>query len=256
MKVSRLLSLIMVAVIFVGSVTPVIAAADSVRVIVDNKSGAAGKLTLSGPERYSFDLKAGKNRLEVEKGIYSYSFYGCGRYTYGTFNVNKNNAKLTVDCASTVDAGMATLKINNRSGKEFTITLTGTAYYYFTVKVGANVFQVKPGQYIYSHSACTDTETGKLNVNAKGATLNIKKCPASKGSSSVSSGMRIKFVNETGAEMTLYMYGTTSYVFKIPPGKSTVRVLPGTYSYTMVRACGTHSGTIKVSQPFRWIWWC
>jgi hypothetical protein len=256
MKATRIISFIMVAVIFLVTVTPVIAAGDSVKVVVENKSGSAGQLTLSGPQRYTFDLKAGKNRLEVEKGVYSYSFFGCGRYTYGTFNANKTNAKLTVDCVSTVDTGLVSLKVNNRSGKEFTMILSGTAYYYFTVKIGANVFQVKPGQYTYTHYACTDEETGKVSVNAKGANLNIKKCPASKGSTSSSVGMRIKFVNLTGAEMTLYLYGATSYTFKIPPGRSTVRVMPGTYSYTMIRSCGVHSGTIKINKPIIWTWWC
>lgn len=257
MNRSRIATLGILFIFLVVNVIPVVAAGTTAKVTVDNKTGSAAKITLWGPYYYSFDLRMGKNRFEIEKGTYNYSFYACGRYYYGTFKANRTGAKLELECISAAEAaGTLPLKVNNRTGNEFVLKLTGDGFYWLTVKPGVNVFQVKLGTYTYSHNACGEEETGKLIVKGKkGVSLNLNRCKVSK-EKTAAKGIRIKIVNQTGGTMTLYLRGDTYLTFTLPPGNTQIQVPSGSYSYTMVTPCGTAYGTLNVRKPIKWTWTC
>lgn len=254
MKRKTVISILVLIVLLVSAI-PAFGADGSVRVVVDNKSDSAGKLTLSGPQYYSFDLKIGKNRFNVVSGTYNYTFFGCGSYHYGSFNATQNNAKLALDCEAAAGTETIPFKINNQSGEEFSLTLTGDGYYRFTVKKGANAFEIKKGQYTYSYNACDQDESGKLKMKAKGANLKIKKCKAQAANASTS-GMRLKLRNDTGGDSVIYLSGPSSYTFNAPSGRSTVRVDSGPYSFTIMTRCGPINGTINMNKPMILTYWC
>lgn len=253
MKIKSILVFVVAAALMMSSI-PASAADGSVKIVVDNKSDSAGKLTISGPQYYSFDLKAGKNRFNVVSGTYSYSFFGCGRYQYGSFDAARNNARLTLDCQAAAGAEMVPLKVNNQSGSEFTLTLSGDGYYRFTIKKGANAFEIKAGQYSYSYDACGSQESGKLKSNAKGANLNIKKCAASRAGSS--KGISVSITNNTGGTLTFYVSGTGSHSYTVPPGKTSFQVPAGTYQYRATAWCGSITGNLKANGRYRFTYTC
>lgn len=257
MNRSRIITLGIVFVFLLVNVIPVIAAGSTVKVIIENKSESSATLTLWGPYHYLFNLRAGKNRFEIEKGLYNYTYFGCGRYFYGTFNANRNNAKLSLECKEYyhVPEDIYPLNISNNTGNEFVLRLTGDYYYSLTVKQGKNVFPIKMGRYSYSHNACGEEETGKLWVNRGGGNLKLRKCKSATTASS-RKGIRIKISNQTGGKMILTLRGATTLTFTLYPGNSAIYLPKGSYSYSMVTQCGTRYGSINLNKPILWIWRC
>lgn len=70
----------------------------------------------------------------------------------------------------------------------------------------------------------------------------------------------LKFINKTGAPITLSMVGSKgTYVFTVPAGGNRFYSLPnGVYKYTATTkcTCGTKSGKITLTGRADWKWWC
>ena len=59
-----------------------------VKVTINNQTGGSVTLYLTGPKSYTFYLAAGKSSIEVEKGKYNFTAYGCGGASHsGTRNI-------------------------------------------------------------------------------------------------------------------------------------------------------------------------
>jgi len=66
----------------------------------------------------------------------------------------------------------------------------------------------------------------------------------------------IKIINNTGGNITINLSGPASYSFTFGPGTHNMKVLPGTYSYT-VWGCGTStSGSKNLKKLDSWTWYC
>jgi hypothetical protein len=66
----------------------------------------------------------------------------------------------------------------------------------------------------------------------------------------------VKVINNTGGNITINLSGPATYSFNIAPGTSTIKVIAGTYTYT-VWGCGTSSsGTAKLKEGYEWTWYC
>jgi hypothetical protein len=66
----------------------------------------------------------------------------------------------------------------------------------------------------------------------------------------------VKILNNTGGNITINLSGPATYSFNIAAGNSTIKVLPGSYTYT-VWGCGTTaSGTVKLKEGYEWTWYC
>jgi hypothetical protein len=67
----------------------------------------------------------------------------------------------------------------------------------------------------------------------------------------------VTIINDTGGTLTLSLSGPASYRFTFSPGRHTIQVVPGTYSYT-AWGCGgaSTSGTHDLSEGDEWRFWC
>ncbi|MBN2502280.1 MAG: hypothetical protein JXB38_15965 [Anaerolineales bacterium] len=56
----------------------------TVKIRIQNDTGGLMTMNLTGPETYSFQLPAGKQRINVIAGTYQYTVWACGGYSTGT----------------------------------------------------------------------------------------------------------------------------------------------------------------------------
>jgi hypothetical protein len=138
------------------------------------------------------------------------------------------------------------LIVDNKSGGELVLTLSGPRSYSFTAAKGKNVFYVEPGKYSYTYKACGANRDGSIVISGKGGKLPIAKCVMA----------TVTMVNDTGGSFYLTITGTASYQLTIPTGKSKINVLKGKYEYRVSGSCGSTSGTINLRKGLVWKWWC
>lgn len=147
------------------------------------------------------------------------------------------------------------VQIQNKTGEQVRIALTGPATYAFTLSTGKNSVEVVLGRYSYSYKACDgQTIIGKFNVKKAGATLTLPKCKQTKlGGAEV----KIAIKNITQGPITIYLSGPQTYAFTFGTGTSKMTIFPGKYSYT-VYGCGTmNSGTMNFKGSGKvWTFWC
>jgi hypothetical protein len=60
----------------------------TIKLLIENKTGGTLTLYLSGPASYTFTFGTGKTKVQVVRGDYSYTAYGCGTTQSGTVKVN------------------------------------------------------------------------------------------------------------------------------------------------------------------------
>jgi len=146
-----------------------------------------------------------------------------------------------------------TLVVNNKTGQTFTLTLQGPANYRWTVKPGKANYEVVPGKYKYTYQACGGPKTGTVVVSKDNQNLTLAVCKQ-KGSGGIAN---VKIVNDTGGYITINLTGSTTYRFSIGPGRSTISVVKGKYTYT-VYGCGgaTVSGVKNMTSRLTWRFWC
>lgn len=161
---------------------------------------------------------------------------------------------LAVSVVPVYAADTVHVQIQNKTGENVRISLSGPASYSFQLTSGKNKVEVQPGKYNYSYKACGGTQTGKFNAQ-NGATLTLPKC--SSGSKAGGGEVKVTIKNNTGGTVTIYLSGPQSYVFSFGPGTSKMYITAGTYSYT-VYGCGTSmSGTKKFKGGgLVWMFWC
>ena len=98
-----------------------VAASGDPELVVNNLTGAAFYMTMTGPQTYSVHVLAGKNTFIVAKGVYALSYFACGAQQAKEVNVKKSGAsiKLTCDSAGKSDTGAVQLTITNKTGASF-----------------------------------------------------------------------------------------------------------------------------------------
>lgn len=273
MRKNNLISIISLAILFTLCVYPVSAAAPSqanqagtvVKLIANNKTGANVYLRLTGTQYYYFTLGGGKTKLEVEKGEYEYSYFACGAYQTGTLKVKQNNQKFTLEsCAKSSGVGSGSsekvfkLIINNKSGTNLYLVLTGTAYYSFSLGAGKTKVEVKEGEYDYSYYACGAYQEGTLKVKKNSQKLTLEACPGAKEAKDGKNKLiKVKLVNKTGGNMTMYIYNDTStFTFTFPTGKTSIELPKGEYNYSVWGFCGRTTGNINIKKKTQWTWYC
>ncbi|MCU0488014.1 MAG: hypothetical protein MUE67_03565 [Anaerolineales bacterium] len=147
-----------------------------------------------------------------------------------------------------------TLVINNKTGETFTLTMKGPSTYTWTIKPGKNTQTIVPGKYKYNYKACGGTaKNGTVEVKKNNQTLVLAVCKQKAGDKAVS----VTIQNNTGGYMTLSLTGPATYRFQVKPGKSTINVIKGKYTYT-AWGCGgsSASGTKNLKGGTIWTWWC
>jgi hypothetical protein len=134
------------------------AAATTLQLVVNNKTGATVDLSLKGPAgSYNWRVKEGKSTFSVVPGIYKYSYTACGKQVSGSVHVRKNAQVLNLAaCAkkATKGAGVVNVKIRNNTGGYVQLNLSGPATYSFSLAPGSSTISVIKGKYQYSAWGC------------------------------------------------------------------------------------------------------
>lgn len=143
-------------------------------------------------------------------------------------------------------AQTAKLVVTNKTPQNVTIRLTGPRSQSIVVPPGKTILQLPPGKYQYSYKVCGADKTGSLDLRKSGK-LNITPCPMAK----------IKFTNLAGKTMYLSLTGPVNYTFTLPSGVSTVRVVKGTYRYSLSGCGGAPTkGTLTFKGNIKLFVWC
>jgi hypothetical protein len=161
--------------------------------------------------------------------------------------------------AQPVASSDATVKlvINNQTGANVYLSLSGTSTYYFTLGGGKTSVEVLKGKYQYRYQSCGTTQTGMLQVKKANQKFVLKKCTPAKGANSKpAKTVKVNMINDTGGIIYMTLSGTTTYRLTIQTGKSQIFVMKGKYTYTVYGTCGNKSGTINIQNSTRWRWWC
>jgi hypothetical protein len=143
-------------------------------------------------------------------------------------------------------AQTAKLVITNKTPKSVTINLTGPRNQSIVAPPGKTTVQLIPGKYEYSYSVCGADKKGKLNL-AKSGKLNITACQMT----------NVKFYNVSDRTMVLTLNGPMTYNLTLPLGVTKVRVVKGTYRYSLSGCGGSPTnGTIVIKNGQPWVAYC
>lgn len=171
----RILATLLTLTFVFGSVAPAIAsqdfAGDPVSVTIENKTGAATRITLTGPMTKSLNLATGKTKTELVPGSYKFSYDACGKTNTGTFKVKGAGSTLTLPKCKGGAGGAnktVTLTVINKTTGPINFVFTGPQTYYVTIPVGTTKVTMAPGKYTWSASSnsCGGywTDTGNFNL--------------------------------------------------------------------------------------------
>ncbi len=151
------------------------AAAGDPELVVNNLTGTAFYMTLTGPQTYSVHVLAGKNTFVVVKGEYTLAYFACGAEQTKEVNVKKGGASIKLVCETDKGSSGKTpkLTIDNKTAA-FYITFTGPKSYSFYAPPGKTDFEVEPGTYEISYYACGAQISETIVVKKKGGTLKIQ----------------------------------------------------------------------------------
>jgi hypothetical protein len=134
------------------------AAAATLQLVINNKTGATVNLSLKGPAgSYTWTVKSGKSTFSVASGQYKYSYKACDKQVTGTVNVKKNGQVLSLPACSkkgTKAAGTVNVKVRNNTGGYVQLNLTGPATYTFSIAPGSSTINVIKGKYQYTAWGC------------------------------------------------------------------------------------------------------
>ncbi len=69
---------------------------------------------------------------------------------------------------------------------------------------------------------------------------------------------KIAITNKTGGYMSFTFRNSQGgvYYFGVAPGKQTISLPKGKYSYSVSSICGSKSGNITIKGKRSWKWWC
>ena len=254
----KLLLLTIIFALLLSGFTTAQTTTTTVKLVFNNKTAEQVLINLTGPATYNFSLPPGKSNQQVLPGKYHYSYTACTEQKSGNFTVKKNGDTLTLAaCPKKPPTPPATYKLvlNNKTGQVVTVTLIGPATYTFTLQPGKTSQDVKPGKYRYSYEACEGKKSGTVEVKKNGTLLTLAACPKNKKTGSGEVPVKIK--NDTGATVWLSLTGPATYSFTLAPGRSTITVLKGKYSYK-IYGCGggTATGTRQIGNNLEWRFWC
>ncbi len=142
--------------------------------------------------------------------------------------------------AASFQPALATVKVSveNRTGDEVDINLSGPASYKFNVQTGNSKITVEAGTYSYSYKACGGrTFTGTFNAQA-GAKLSLTRCANSVTGGGQSDLHFVIVQNKSSQAVTVKLSGPQNYTVTVPANdKVRKEIARGSYGYEYT-ACG------------------
>ncbi len=144
--------------------------AERVKVVINNKTGFAVTLSLTGPEKTTLKVGVGKNNFELLPGTYKYTYQQCGKNS-GTFSVKKAGDTLTLPKCTNIGEDEVRVVIVNQTDGTLYFVFSGRANYRFTVPPGKTKVMMGVGKYTYTATgnACGVAVNQQGNLNVKGA---------------------------------------------------------------------------------------
>lgn len=246
-------SLLMVLAIALTVALPVSAAPKKWDLNIHNDTEESVKVTLTGPEDYSFTLEPGQWVKTVVEGKYKYSYGACGEKFSGEITVEDDQQWLTIEPCGAVPE-YAKFVVDSHLGDALTLQLVGPQSYDLSISLGRNKFiSLQTGFYTYSYTACGGTLTGEVRVTKNGTSrLTLYSCELvalhpSTFTGRTPSNLRIGSHYNFPLRMTLS--GPTSYSFEIVPGLNRLNVVDGTYTYSYTAYGRFVTGSFVVGEP-------
>jgi hypothetical protein len=206
-------------------------ATQAVKVRINNKTGVGLTLRLEGPQIKTVSVPPGQTKIEVWKGSYTYSYTAYGLFKSGTVEFQGNRGDLVLEKLT------ANLKIDNKSGAQVRLSLSGPRPYNLTLPTGKTKVEVLKGEYTYSYLDHGVSESGSISIQSEQATLTLLNKIAA-----------LKIANKSGADVQVSLQGNVPYTLSANAGVSKHQIRRGTYQYKYF-ACGNwQSGEIQVNK--------
>ncbi len=236
---------------------PGLAAALTYDVEIQNKNPNAIELTFVGLYVHQFEVPPGKSTVQLERGPFQHSYYGCGQLNFGSLVVKlKDNYLEIEDCnkggggPGEPDANESLVTIISRSNKTLQVILLGQDTYVLDVPPGKSSYIVNKGLYQLSYYDC-----GLLNVtdnfNARKDTeFRIKNCSEPDEPVTDPDARTVNVRNHTYNTFTMNVFGVDNgndYNLEVKPGPQKFQLGKGLYSFSYF-ACGElHFGSLIVN---------
>lgn len=245
---NKVLAIALALIMAVSTAQP--ALAKEFTLTIHNNTEENIKVTLEGPENYSFTVVPGWNYKAVEEGTYEYKLAGCTATPNGEIEVTSENVLLEIEqCPpETLYAKIAV----NAHISGITLTLSGPEEYSLPLELGRNRFpQLVVGSYLYSYDACGETLGGEIRITKNGKTeLTLKSCEKLNYFSFGVTGptnLRIGSHYAFPVNVTLVGEQGQSYFKTISPGLNRLDVINGTYYYYYTAYGVTKDGSFTIN---------
>jgi hypothetical protein len=140
-----------------------LAAGDTVRVTVQNKTGAVlSQLVFAGPKTYTFtNVPIGKSTYEILKGKYTIQYKACGANRSKRVTILSNYKFTTVGCP------LAKVNVINESSGMLFLNLKGPVDYRFVIPPGTTPINVVKGTYEFTGTLPCGSSTGTIKVKGR-----------------------------------------------------------------------------------------
>lgn len=249
---------LLVLIILIGGIAGEARAATDYEVLVKNRNSHAITLSFVGLKVYQFDLPPGNTRIQVERGTYTTSYYGCGKLNFEQLTVKPKDNVLDLDCdapydpfAAAKDPNLELLKVRNLAAQTISFLLVGidnNTDYWFTLTPATNSLYVKPGTYRYSYFACSAYHTGNITVKQfRNTEMGITNCATSaNGAANTPNLITFKIKNNTNGDLIVKLNGQFDYLFTVNGPSAYVTAEKGYYTYTLYGCGRTFTGELMV----------
>lgn len=245
--------LLMVSVLALSVVQP--ALAKDYDLLIHNNTEANVKITLEGPEDYSFTVEPGKTFKTVEEGTYDYKYDSCGVQHTGSISVTQEGVWLIVENCPPEQV-KAKFVVNSHFGETIVLSMSGPEEYELTVSLGSNRFlDIVAGNYTYSYEACDGIQGGEIRVTKNGkARLTLRSCERQ---ALLDFGLpnpsNLRIGSHYSFPLNMTLIGPQQYFFELQPGYNRLDVIRGTYTYLYTAYGQSYSGQFDVTGGGAWV---
>jgi hypothetical protein len=224
-----------------------------VEFILNNKTYKTLTVALVGVQNYSFEVKPGKNFVDVYTGTYQMSYYDCGGLQISTVKINKdgfqtkifNCGNVTgsstggfVDTPDAIDPDEVLFFVKNDTYSSFDILFLSDLVYTYQIIPGKNKIGIRPGDYQYSYYACGKLWVGHMRIHRNQQDIRISSCSSRSGQPQTSQNIVFKVKNQTGSKFTITLKGPLSYTLEVRKGIRTLFEVEKGYYTFQYYACG------------------
>lgn len=247
------LSFLMVLAIALTLTAPAFAAPKTWDLHIHNNTEEPVKVTLTGPDDYSFTVNPGKTVKTVVEGTYTYSFKPCDEKITGEITVEDNLQWLIIEKCPP-EPEFAKFVVNSHLGEALTVSLVGPQSYDLSVTLGQNKFPfLQTGFYSYTYTACDGTQTGLVRIEKNGTgQLTLYSCevlglhPQGEGSLVAFTPSNLRIGSHYGFPIRITLFGPINYSFAVDLGLNRFNVWPGFYSFSYTAYGRTVTGNFTV----------